>query len=343
MQTLNDLVRPPAPDSVVVAVPVPGALPDGLWGRVVGAADGVLGFGPAVTGDLLLTVVLVAVLVALRRAVLSVVRRRAPDDVRRLYQWRKGTTYAATVVAVLVLFRIWVGETGSLGTFLGLLTAGVAIALKDPLTDIAGWGFILWRRPFATGDRVTIRAVTGDVIDQRLFQFTLLEVGTATGAGQSTGRIVHVPNGWVFSDSVMNHTGVFAYVWHEVAVVVTFESDWRAAKTVLQEVANEVGDQLSEDAERTLRRAAREYFIFYSKLTPTVYTSVVGEGVQLTLRYLVAPRRVRGSEQDVWEAILDRFDARDDVDLAYPTTRLYRHDVEGKPALRPPEGVGARE
>ncbi len=139
-----------------------------------------------------------------------------------------------------------------------------------------------------------------------------------------------------------NHTGTFAYVWHEVAVVVTFESDWRAAKQVLLEVVGECAEHLSEDAERTLRRAAREYFIFYSKLTPTVYTSVVGEGVQLTLRYLVAPRRVRGSEQDVWEAVLDRFAARDDIDLAYPTTRLYRNDLEGKPGAGGPPRAGRR-
>ena len=341
MQSFPDFARTPSP-----AGPArPDVVPDGLWGRVVGAVDGALGFGPTVTGDLLQTLVLFLVLWAVRRVVLSLVRRRSPDDVRRLYQWRKGTTYAATVVGALVLFRIWVGATGSLGTFLGLLTAGVAIALRDPLVNLAGWGFILWRRPFATGDRVTIRGVAGDVVDQRLFQFTLLEVGTATGAGQSTGRIVHVPNGWVFTDSVMNHTGVFAYVWHEVPVVVTFESDWRAAKTVLLEVASECADHLSDDAERTLRRAAREYFIFYSKLTPTVYTSVVGEGVQLTIRYLVAPRRVRGSEQDVWEAILDRFAVRDDIDLAYPTTRFFHNEREGKPGTGGPvpreqEGVG---
>jgi small-conductance mechanosensitive channel len=116
-----------------------------------------------------------------------------------------------------------------------------------------------------------------------------------------------------------------------VPVVVTFESDWRAAKRILEEVAHECAEHLSPDAERTLRRAAREYFIFYSKLTPVVYTSVVAEGVRLTMRYLVAPRRVRGSEQDVWEAVLDHFAGRQDIDLAYPTTRLYRNDLEGKP------------
>ncbi len=97
-----------------------------------------------------------------------------------------------------------------------------------------------------------------------------------------------------------------------------------------------MADDLSEDAERTIRRAARDYFIFYSKLTPTVYTSVVGEGVQLTIRYLVEPRRVRGSEQDVWEAVLDRFAERDDIDLAYPTSRMYLNAQEGKPGAGGP-------
>ena len=305
--------------------------PATLGERSTNALAELVGIGPQLTRDLLLTAILLVALWGLRQIALGIVRRRTSDDPRRLYQWRKGTTYAAMAVSVLALIWIWTDAIGSLGTFLGLLTAGIAIALKDPLVDLAGWAFVLWRRPFSTGDRITIRGHTGDVIDQRVFQFTLLEVGTATGAGQSTGRIVHVPNGWVFSDSVTNHTGTFAYVWHEVGVVVTFESDWRAAKQILLDVAHECADHLSEDAERTLRRAAREYFIFYSKLTPTVYTSVVGEGVQLAVRYLVAPRRVRGSEQDVWEAVLDRFAERDDIDLAYPTTRFYRTDLEGKP------------
>ena len=313
---------------------------DGVVGRLVDAVQGVTGLGETAAVDLLLTGVVVVGLWAVRLVVLRVVRRRSPDDVRRLYTWRKGTTYAAVALGALLAARIWLDALGSFGTFLGLLTAGVAIALKDPLVNLAGWGFIQWRRPFAAGDRVTIRGHTGDVIDQRVFQFTLLEVGTKTGAGQSTGRIIHIPNGWAFVDSIVNHTGAFAYVWNEVAVVVTFESDWRAAKEILLEVAADCADDLSEDAERTVRKAARDYFIFYSKLTPTVYTSVVGEGVQLTMRYLVAPRRVRGSEQDVWEAILDRFAARADIDLAYPTTRLYRNDLEGKPGAGGPPVSG---
>ena len=324
---------PPADTSGVAGVVQTGStLGDYL---VEGTAD-VLRVAPATALNLLETVVVVVVLWGLRALVLAVVRRRSPDNVRRLYSWRKGTTYVAVALAALVLARVWLGGLGGLGTFLGLLTAGVAIALRDPLVNLAGWAFILWRRPFSPGDRVTISDHSGDVIDQRLFQFTLLQTGTVTGAGQSTGRIVHVPNGWVFTNPVVNHTGAFAYVWHEVPVVVTFESDWRAAKELLREVAHTVADHLSPDAERTLRRAARDYFIFYSKLTPTVYTRVIGEGVELTIRYLVEPRRVRGSEQDVWEAVLDRFAGRDDIDLAYPTTRVFFNATEGKPGAGGP-------
>ena len=312
-----------------------------VWDVLVERGSAWTGLSEPITHDLFQTAALFLAVSLARALALALVRRRTVDPAAR-YRWRKWTSYVVVPIVLVGLFRIWVGETGSLATFLGLLTAGVAIALKDPLVNFAGWAFILWRRPFAAGDRITIGAFAGDVVDRRVFQFTLLEISAgARGNGQSTGRLVHVPNGWVFTQPVVNYTSAFAYVWHEIPVVVTFESDWRAAKEILLDVIGETAETLSEGAERTLRAAAREYFIYYSKLTPTVYTRAVGEGVELTIRFLVAPRRVRGAVQDVWEAVLDAFAERDDIDLAYPTTRLYRNDLEGKPgAGGPPRGAG---
>lgn len=75
--------------------------------------------------------------------------------------------------------------------------------------------------------------------------------------------------------------------------------------------------------------------IFYKKLTPVVYTTVKDCGVMLTIRYLCAPRKRRGSEQEIWEDILDAFAAHDDIDFAYPTQRFYNNHTEGKPGTRP--------
>jgi small-conductance mechanosensitive channel len=136
-------------------------------------------------------------------------------------------------------------------------------------------------------------------------------------------------------DSITNHTRGFPYIWNEVTLRVSFESDWRAAKQMLERVAEEHANPLSEDAERALRRAAQEYLIFYSSLTPAVYTLVREWGVELTLRYLVEPRRVRSSEQEIWEAILDAMAAEERIEFAYPTSRVVRAPEEGKTALRP--------
>jgi small-conductance mechanosensitive channel len=307
------------------------------------------GLSEAALGRLGWSLVALLLLWLVRRVVLVVVRRRT-EDVRVRYQWRKGTSYAMVVVGALVLFRVWFDGFGNLATFLGLLSAGVAIALKDPLVNLVAWLFIVGKRPFAAGDRLAIGAFSGDVIDQSLFQFTLLETGTNTGAGQSTGRIIHVPNGQVFTEPVINHTQGFPYVWNELAVLVTFESDWRRMKTKLLEIANRHDEDLSEDAARQVRLAARDYMIFYSKLTPTVYTSVKDSGIELTIRYIVEPRRRRGSEQALWEDILDLLADEPHIDLAYPTSRVFKNEIEGKVpfgldarlgAQPPPSRVGA--
>src|SRR5207248_5371650 len=88
--------------------------------------------------------------------------------------------------------------------------------------------------------------------------------------------------------------------------------------------------------EQELLAASQQYLINYRKLTPIVYTKVVNDGVQLTIRYLIEPRKRRGTEHAIWEEILTEFDTAPDIDLAYHTTRGFKYTEEGKPALRAP-------
>lgn len=276
-------------------------------------------------------------LALLRWLVLWLVRRRV-EDVRVRYHWRKITAYTAAILGLFLVGRVWLPQVGSLATFLGLLSAGVAVALKDPLVNLAAWLFILWRRPFAVGDRVQVGNFAGDVIDQRLFQFTLLEIGNWVAADQSTGRLVHVPNGQVFTAPLANYTRGFPYIWNELAVLVTFESNWQKAKTILLDVANHHGESMSREAQQRVLRASQQFMIFYSTLNPTVYTSVQDSGVLLTIRYICEARKRRGSAEAMWEDILQRFAEHDDIDFAYPTQRFYDNMREGKPGARATPG-----
>jgi small-conductance mechanosensitive channel len=185
------------------------------------------------------------------------------------------------------------------------------------------------------GDRIEIGGHRGDVIDQRLFMFSLMEVGNWVDADQSTGRVIHVPNGKIFTEVLANYSQGFHHIWNEVPVLVTFESDWRKAKRILEEIAGHHGTRLSANAEQKVREAAKKFMIFYSTLTPAVYTTVRDCGVLLTIRSLCDPRQRRNTEQAIWEDILDAFAKEDDIDFAYPTTRLYANDREGKRGVRP--------
>jgi len=293
-----------------------------------------LGVSPETTHHLIATLATILVVVVIRAIALRVINRRT-EDARALYHWRKTLSYVAFGIALAVSMRIWFPGLQGVSTFLGLLSAGLAIALRDPIVNLAGWAFILWRKPFEVGDRIQIGDHAGDVIDVRSVQFPLMEIGNWVAADQSTGRVIHVPNGKVFSDTTANYTKGFQHIWHEIPVMVTFESNWEKAKQLLTEIANRCAENLTTTAQQRLRKAAQKYMIFYSKLTPVVYTSVADSGVVLTIRYLTEPRKRRGSSQAIWEEILREFARCDDIDFAYPTQRFYENPVEGKPGTLP--------
>ena len=281
------------------------------------------------------SIVVLLLLLVLRKLVLKLVWKGA-EGYRIRYQWRKGTSYAAFFLAVLLLGRIWFEEFASIATFLGLLTAGLAIALKDLLVNLAGWLFIVWRRPFEVGDRIQVGEHAGDVIDLRIFQFTLMEIGKWVHADQNTGRIIHVPNGTVFTMPVLNYSrGWFDYIWNEIPILVTFESNWERAKEHLDRIAASRAEHLSDAARKKMDAASEKYMIITPNLDPVVYTSVEESGVLLTIRYLCEPHRRRESTQQMWEDILRVFRQADDIDFAYPTQRFYNNPVEGKPGTTP--------
>ncbi|MBE0644785.1 MAG: mechanosensitive ion channel family protein [Bacteroidetes bacterium] len=295
-----------------------------------------IGLPPYVQQNILKSVTIVFLLWLIRLTVLKVVNKRT-HDVRTRYQWQKSSAYVSVGIALLVIGRIWFEGFDALTTYLGLVSAGIAIALKDVLTSFVGWIFLLWRRPFEVGDRIQIGNHAGDVIDIRIFQFTLNEIGNWVDADQSTGRVIHIPNGLVFSAPLVNYTRGFRYIWDEIPVLVTFESDWKKAKSILLQIVDQHTEVLTEQAEHGVLEASKKFMIFYSTLSPTVYTSVKDSGVNLTLRYLVEPRKRRSRQEVLWEEILTAFAAETDIDLAYPTIRYYRGS-ENSPADHTPSG-----
>ncbi|MEX2655698.1 MAG: mechanosensitive ion channel domain-containing protein [Acidimicrobiia bacterium] len=273
------------------------------------------------TGRIVLTVVLIGALFVVRWLVLRAVHARLEHGTAT-FRTKKWVGYAVTIIGIVGLVRIWFGGSGGITTYLGILSAGVAIALASVLENLAGWAFIVSRRPFRVGDRVEIQGRAGDVVDIRAFRFSMLEIGNWVAADQSTGRLIHVPNGKVFSEQVTNYTEGFPYIWDEIGVMVTFESDWKKAERLVGEALSAHAPDTSESAiVNAIREAGQQYLIRYRHLTPTTYVKAQDSGVTIAGRYLVGVRSRRSVSDALWRAILEAFAAEPDVDLAYPTTR----------------------
>ena len=303
------------------------------WRGVSAWVEAFTGSDAGVLGTVLDTLVIALCYLLLRRLLSRALTSNVDEPARR-YTINKFIGYGLGVVALLLIFQVWVSDTVDLSTYLGILSAGLAVALKDPILNVAGWLFIMVRQPFNVGDRIEVGGVAGDVVDVGPLTFTLLEIGNWVQADQSTGRIVHMPNGLVFQGPVASHTHGFDYIWNELTVTVTFESDWQRAKDLLTEIACSQCEELVADVTKQLEKTSRKYMISYKHLTPIVWVSVADIGINLDIRYLCPARARRSTASAIWAEVLSTFAKTDSVDFAYPTQRFYDHNAEGKPALR---------
>ncbi len=269
----------------------------------------------------------------IRRLLLTTIYKFV-EDIKARHQWRKITSYISFTLIFIIIAQIWFKGIESIATYLGLVSAGIAIALKEPLTNFTGWLYIIWRAPFNIGDRIQLGAQSGDIIDTNIFNFTVMEIGSWVDADDYTGRIIHVPNGLIFTETLANYGKGFKYIWHEIPVLVTFESDWKKAKNLLIDIVLKNSKIQQENAEKRFDEATKKFVVQKPALESDVITRVDASGVELTLRYLCKPTKRRETEHKIWEDILNAFEEYDDIDFAYPTERRFNHDVEGKIAVK---------
>lgn len=274
----------------------------------------------SIQAKIIATIIAFILFFVIKKLILRIVYNTT-ENVKTRYQWHKITSYISFSLISIIIANIWLEGIESIATYLGLVSAGIAIALKEPLTNLTGWLYIIWRSPFDVGDRIQLGHETGDVIDTNLFNFTLMEIGNWVDADDHTGRLIHVPNGLIFTATLANYGKGFKYIWNEMPVLVTFESDWRKAKNILLKIVHENSIIQTKSAEKKFKEAKKVFMLKKPDLEPTVITKVEDSGVELTLRYLCRPDMRRETEHKIWEDILDKFDKYDNIDFAYPTQR----------------------
>ena len=276
-----------------------------------------------------MSILAIVLLYSLKLIIQKIVYDRTEEPVVR-YRWMKAAAYGYFCLLSLVLLRTWFEASWPIGNIFALTSAAMTLALQDFVKSFAAWLYIIWRKPFSLGDRIRVGDVAGDVIDISMMRFSLNEIGEWVDSDQSTGRIIHVENNRILNNPIINFTEGFPYIWEELPVLVTFESNWKKAKKIIHEVIKIHSINTKKISGKTIRDISRKYMIFYHKVTPIVYTSVKDCGVLLTARLVVEPRQRRIIDERVWEDILTEFAKHPDIDFAYPTQRFLVNQTEAK-------------
>jgi small-conductance mechanosensitive channel len=255
---------------------------------------------------------------------LSAGMSRLVHDRRRRHDLRNVVRFVMVVAAIVaaagVLTDQWLGVLFSLG----IVGFGVTVALQQPLTSLLGWVYILSMRPYQVGDRVRIEDAKGDVIDVDFLVTTLWEVeGDLVSSHQPSGRTVTVPNSLILTSEVFNYTrDDFPFVWSEVSMQVSYETDLDFAKETMRTVADEqLGDEMRRQVETYREQLAETPVDLEVQDRPSVNVVQKETWVELRLRFLTRPRRIQRTKNELYDEILARFQANPDK-VAFPVGRF---------------------
>jgi small-conductance mechanosensitive channel len=212
-------------------------------------------------------------------------RRFGRADAR--YRVRKFVVFSGYIAILLFLSILFEDRLGRLSFSLGVVGAGVAVALQDVLASIAGAFSIGFSKLYAVGDRVQIGDIRGDVIDIGLLRTTMMETGNWVSRDLYNGRIVRIPNSAVLKGPVFNYSQGFRFIWDEIKVRFTTTSDCQLARQMLLRVAKEaIGDYLIE-AQASWKSMSDNYQSENPPLEPTVSLVVSGGSLEFSVSYVV--------------------------------------------------------
>jgi small-conductance mechanosensitive channel len=240
------------------------------------------------------------------------------------------------IIGSVVILSIWLGFGSSFTVAMGILGAGIAFASQEVIGSFAGYLNIVTGSLFRIGDRVRIGNIIGDVLDISVLRTTVMEIGEWVKADQYTGRVVTIANRTVFSDPVFNYTQHWRYLWDEIMIPITYDSNWRRGAEIMLEHGQEYSADCQTQAKGELSDMMQRYPVLPdTPVEPTLYTVMTDNWIEMTLRYVVDARERRTVKGQLHRQLLQHFEEEPDITVASVTL-----EVVGFPPLKSDMGHG---
>jgi small-conductance mechanosensitive channel len=270
---------------------------------------------------LILSLAVVVITLIIYRAIRNTIKSRI-KDATRLQSMRVAVRNVLAVTGFLIIALIWLPRGNNLLTALGIFGAGLAIASQEMVGSLVA-GLNIWLgNIYRVGDRVRIGDVVGDVMDISLLRTTVMEVGEWVKADQYTGRVVTIANRQVWVNPVYNFTQHWGYLWDEITLPITYESDWQLATELMLEHGQTYTAELQADAEARLNRMIDRYPLKDTKVEPTLYLAMTDNWIELTLRFVVDAQERRKVKDQLHQDLLQHVQAEERITVASTTIEI---------------------
>jgi small-conductance mechanosensitive channel len=207
-------------------------------------------------------------------------------DRRQVETLRSIARVSLRVVAVIVILLILIGLPTQFGTMIGIVGAGLTVALKDFIVAFFGWLMLMGRNGIRLGDWVEINGVSGEVTELGMFHTVLLETGNWSDAGHPTGRRVTFTNSFAIEGHYFNFSTSGQWLWDELQVVVPAGRD---PYPIVDAITKQVGEATAESAHQAEEEWQRAVPAQRGKVfsgTPGVNVKPVVGGVEISVRYI---------------------------------------------------------
>lgn len=207
------------------------------------------------------------------------------------------------VIAVIVLLSITLDSFKDYTVIIGLFTAGIAFTLQELILSIAGSFYIFALRVYKPGDRIEINNIKGDVIDVNTMYTTIMEIGEWVSSDNYSGRIVKISNAFIFKGPIKNYSMDFHFLWDELNIFITYESDLEMAKKIILEESSKLLSEFTENSKEEWKGMVERYYIENATLDPTIAIKMTDNWIELNLRYITDYKLRRATKHQLFEKI----------------------------------------
>ncbi len=248
-------------------------------------------------------------------------------DARRRSQFQ---TLRRVVIGILLAVVLTLGlasQIGSLATYAGFLTAGLAVALQNVILAIVAYFFLIGRYGVRIGDRITLAGVTGRVAEIGLIRIYLMEL--AGPDLHSTGRVVVLSNAVLFQpQALFKQIPGADYRWHSISLTLAHTADVAAAQQRLKHAADAVYEQHRASIEQ--RHAAVQRLVDFetSMPWPEVRVRFAEGGLRFEIRYPVEADHAVAIDREMLKSVRDALEQEPKLPVANSGEPVLDHAEE---------------